>query len=136
MKQINLPKAKKAKLRRDFGVSKVTVWSALNYVTDSDLAKKIRNAALAYGGKVECSISVPEGFMPNCETAYERGDDGHVRRILQTFSNGVRVEFNNDECTAMILRNETPVKSYEQVAIQDWGNIVFEAQGLAESLNG
>lgn len=135
MKQINLPKAKKARLRRDFGVSKVTVWSALNYVTDSDLAKKIRNAALAYGGIVECSISVPEGFMPNCETSYEHAENGRVRRILQTFSNGVRVEFDNDKCTAMILRDEKPIKSYEKVVIRDWGNIVFEAQSLADSLS-
>lgn len=135
MKRINLSKPKKARLRRKFGVSNVTVWSALNYVTNSELAEKIRRAALAEGGIVECHISVPEGFMPNCQTDYVHGDDGRVQRVLQTFSNDVRVEFDNDRCTAIILRGDKPVKTYEAVAIRDWGNIVFEAQSLADSLN-
>lgn len=135
MKRINLPKSKKAKLRRVFGVSNVTVWSALNYMTDSKLAKKIRDAALADGGIVEHSVVVPEGFMPNCQTDYVHGDDGRVQRIIQTFSNDVRVEFDNDRCTAVILRGEEPVRTYEQVVIRNWGNIVFEAQSLADSSN-
>lgn len=134
MKRINLPKSKKAKLRRVFGVSNVTVWSALNYMTDSKLAKKIRDAALADGGIVEHSVVVPEGFMPNCQTDYVHGDGGRVQRIIQTFSNDVRVEFDNDRCTAVILHGEEPVRTYGQVVIRDWGNIVFEAQNLADLL--
>lgn len=61
---------------------------------------------------------------------------GRVQRVLQTFSNDVRVEFDNDRCTALILRGDKPVKTYEAVATGDWGNIVFEAQSLADSLNG
>lgn len=134
MKRINLPKSKKAKLRRVFGVSNVTVWSALNYMTDSKLAKKIRDAALADGGTVEHSVVVPEGFMPNCETEFVHSDDGRVRQVIQTFSNGVRVVFDGDACQAVILRSEEPVKTYENVAIRDWGNIVFEAQSLSDSI--
>ncbi len=74
--------------------------------------------------------------MPNCQTDYVHGDDGRVQRVLQTFSNDVRVEFDNDRRTAIILRGDKPVKTYEEVAIRDWGNIVFEAQSLADSLNG
>lgn len=135
MRRINLPKSKKAKLRRMFGVSNVTVWSALNYMTDSKLAKKIRAAALADGGTVEHSVVVPEGFLPNCETEFVHGDDGRVRQIIQTFSNGVRVEFDNDTSTAIILRSEKPIRTYENVAVRDWGNIVFEAQSLVDSIN-
>ena len=136
MKRIILSRGKQSYLCRIFGTSRVTVWSALNYVTNSELAEKIRRAALAEGGIVECHISVPEGFMPNCQTDYVHGDDGRVQRVLQTFSNDVRVEFDNDRCTAIILRGDKPVKTYEAVAIRDWGNIVFEAQSLADSLNG
>lgn len=132
MKRINLPKSKKAKLRRVFGVSHVTVWSALNYLTDSQLAKKIRDAALADGGVVENSVVVPEGFIPNCRTEFVRGDDGRVWRIVQTFSNGVRVEFDNDACEAVILRSEKPVRTHGNVVIGDWGNILFEAQSLSD----
>lgn len=53
MKFIDLPNAKKAQLVRLFGKSRQTIWAALNYVTDSDLAKKIRKAALNMGGVVK-----------------------------------------------------------------------------------
>lgn len=134
MKRINLSKPQKAKLRRRFGVSNVTVWSALNYVTNSPLAEKIRRAALAEGGVIENQITVPEDFMPNCETNFVHGNGG-VRRIIQTFSNGVRVEFDNDTCTAEISRGGRPVKTYSDVKVRDWGNIVFEAQSLTDSLS-
>lgn len=134
MKRINLPKNKRARLCRTFGTSGVTVWSALNYVTNSPLAEKIRRAAIAEGGVVENQIVVPEGFMPNCETTFVHGDGG-VQRIIQTFSNGVRVEFDNATCTADISWNGSSVKTFSDVKIHDWGNIVFEAQSLADSLS-
>lgn len=136
MKYIDLPKEKKALLRRTFGTTAVTVWSALNFVTNSDLAKRIRAAAMAGGGVVKNSITTPDGFMPNCQTNYEHREDGTVRRIIQIFSNDVRVEFDNDRGTAKILHAEEPVRTYEQVVIRAWGDIVFEAQSLSDSLNG
>lgn len=134
MKRINLPKNKRARLCRTFGTSGVTVWSALNYVTNSPLAEKIRRAAIAEGGVVENQLTVPEGFMPNCETNFVH-EDGGVRRIIQTFSNGVRLEFDSDTCVADISRNGRLVKTYSDVKVRDWGNIVFEAQSLTDSLN-
>lgn len=134
MKRINLPKNKRARLCRTFGTSGVTVWSALNYVTNSPLAEKIRRAALAEGGVIENRIAVPEGFMPNCETDFVHGDGG-VRRIIHTFSNGVRVEFDNEANTASISRAGKLVKAFDDVRMRDWGNIVFEAQSLADSLS-
>ena len=135
MKRITLSKNKRARLCRTFGTSGVTVWSALNYVTNSPLAEKIRRAALAEGGVIENQITVPDGFMPNCETNFVHGEDGRVRRIIQTFSNGVRVEFDNDTCTAEISRNERLVKTYSDVKVRDWGNIVFEAKSHTDSLS-
>lgn len=52
MKQILLPMGAGKKLARDFGVSYVTVWSALRFKTKSDRAEKIRQAALKQGGKI------------------------------------------------------------------------------------
>lgn len=134
MKRINLPKNKRARLCRTFDTSGVTVWSALNYVTNSPLAEKIRRAAIAEGGVVENQFTVPEGFMPNCETNFVH-EDGSVRRIIQTFSNSVRLEFDSDTCVADISRNGRLVKTYSDVKVRDWGNIVFEAQSLTDSLN-
>jgi len=134
MKYIELPAGKKARICRALGVSRVTLWSALTFQTQSALAEKIRRMALQDGGRVKSEVDVTSGFMPNCETGFVYGDGG-VQRIIQTFPNGVRVEFDNDTCTAMILHNEEPVKNYEQVTIRDWVNIVFEAQNLSVYLN-
>lgn len=134
MKYIELPAAKKARIRRALGVSRVTLWSALTFQTQSVLAEKIRRMALQDGGRVISEVDVTNGFMPNCETNFVHGNGG-VRRIIQTFSNGVRVEFDNDTCTAVISREERPVRTISDVKIRDWGNIVFEAQSLADSLS-
>ncbi len=136
MKYIELPTRKKARIRRVLGVSRVTLWSALTFQTQSALAEKIRRMALQDGGRVMSELDVTDGFMPNCQTDYVHGDDGRVQRIIQTFSNDVRVEFDNDCCTAVILHGEEPVRTYERVVIRDWGDIVFEAQNLSDSLNG
>lgn len=135
MKYIDLPKEKKALLRRTFDTTGVTVWSALNFVTNSDLARRIRAAAMAHGGVVKNSITTPDGFMPNCETGFVHDDSGCVQRVIQAFSNGVRVEFDNDRCAAVILHRDEPVKTYEHVVIKEWGNILYEAQSLSDSLN-
>lgn len=135
MKYIELPAAKKARIRRALGVSRVTLWSALTFQSQSALAEKIRRMALQDGGRVISEVDVTNGFMPNCEIAFEHDADG-VRRIIQTFSNGVRVELDSAMCTADISRDGRSVKTFSDVKICDWGNIVFEAQGLADSLNG
>ena len=88
MKYIELSTAKKARIRRALGVSRVTLWSALTFQTQSALAEKIRRMAMQDGGRVMSEVDVTNGFMPNCETDFEH-DAGGVRRIIQTFSNGV-----------------------------------------------
>ena len=135
MKYIELSTSKKARICRALGVSRVTLWSALTFQTQSQLAEKIRRMAVQNGGRVMIKLDVTEGFMPNCETSFVHGEDGRVQRIVQTFSNGVRVEFDNDTCMADISRNGRSVKTFSDVKIRDWGNIVFEAQSLTDSLN-
>lgn len=134
MKYIELPKEQKGALRRMFNVSTPTIWSALNYVTHSDLAKRIRKAAIAKGGVVKNLIQTPEGFMPNCETKYIHGE-GTVLGIIQTFPNNVRVEFENKKEIATISCDGEVIRVFEKVLLRDWTRIVYEAQSLSDSLN-
>lgn len=134
MKFIDLPNAKKAQLARLFGKSRQTIWAALNYVTNSDLAKKIRKAALNMGGIVKNNFQTPEGFMPNCETEYIHGE-GTVLGIIQTFPNNVRVEFENKKEIATISCDGEVIKVFEKVLLRDWTRIVYEAQSLSDTLN-
>ena len=133
MKFIDLPNAKKAQLSRLYGKSRQTIWAALNYVTDSKLAKSIRKDALKMGGVVKNNFQTPEGFIPNCQTEYIHGE-GTVLGIIQTFPNDVRVEFENKKETATISCGNEVIKVFTNVVMNDWTRIVYEAQSLSDSL--
>ena len=57
MKYIELSTSKKARICRALGVSRVTLWSALTFQTQSQLAEKIRRMAVQNGGRIARSIS-------------------------------------------------------------------------------
>lgn len=134
MKAIELSNDKKAKLMRAFGVSRPTVWAALNYITQSSLAKRIRRAAIIEGGRIIDKPRSEAGFVPNCETRFEH-KDGQVYRIFQRFANGVVAVQYASEKKAAIYHDEKEVGCYRNVTVRDWNNILFEAQSLSESLN-
>lgn len=134
MKYIELSKDQKGALRRMFKVSPPTIWAALNYGTHSDLAKRIRKAAIAKGGIVKNRIFTPDGFIPNCQTEYIH-KDGAVVGIIQIFPNDVRVVFENDKRTAEILCSGEKIKEFTHVSMGNWSEIVFEAQSLSNTLN-
>lgn len=48
------------KLRNLFGCSRKTVWEALNYRTDTELAKRIRHTAIKLGGQEKKAEKVVE----------------------------------------------------------------------------
>lgn len=51
-KQILLPPAQKAEIIKMFKTTRVTLWSALRFETNSALANKLRAAALERGGVI------------------------------------------------------------------------------------
>ena len=51
MKYIELSTSKKARICRALGVSRVTLWSALTFQTQSTLADKIRRMDVQNGGR-------------------------------------------------------------------------------------
>lgn len=134
MKYIDLSKEQKGALRRMFKVSPPTIWSALNYGTHSDLAKRIRRAAFAKGGVVKNRILTPDGFIPNCQTEYIH-EDGAVVGLIQIYPNDVRVEFENKKEIATISCDGEVIKVFKKVLLRDWARIVYEAQSLSDTLN-
>lgn len=135
MRYIELPKSRKSELRRKFGVSGMTVWSALAFKWNSDLAKAIRKEALSLGG-VETNLIRTRGFVPNCEIAYERNAAGTVTRIVQTWKNGVRLAIDTTSNSGAITVNgERFCDDFQNMTITDWGDAVLVAQSLSETLN-
>lgn len=78
---IKVSEEARAKLARVFKVEKKTVYLALTYRRNSDMARKIRFTAVnEYGG-------VPMVHCPACETLHETTEDG--RQIMrQEWRNG------------------------------------------------
>lgn len=59
IKKISVEKSKIERLINVFDCSRATVYNALSYKTDSNLAKKIRQKALDYYGGVLNSVRLP-----------------------------------------------------------------------------
>lgn len=74
------------KLREIFKCSRVTVWKALTYRTESPLADKIRYVALTQLG------GTPTQWMPDCETTHEEA----ARTMTQTWGKRVKLVFYKD----------------------------------------
>ena len=62
MKYIKIQPATRSRICRVLGISRVTLWSALTYQTQSALAERIRRFAMREGGRVVCEVDVTNGF--------------------------------------------------------------------------
>lgn len=114
----------RAQLRKGFNVTNKTVWQACAGLSDSDLSRKIRQYALAHGGQWVKEVA----FVPQCKTQHFA--DGS---FIQEFANGVSVIFSNGKAT--IRQNENDVDTYEGVTLNAWGNVLYQAQALANRMS-
>lgn len=118
---IRVPDALRKELIAKFGVSRPTVWSALNYLTAGDRPEAIRQYALQHGGSIE-----EQNFIPNCRTEYTDEE------IVQTFAGGVQVRTDRKDGGVRVMQGETVVESYGAVTLQAWGNILHRAQMMSQ----
>lgn len=130
---IDLSKEKKALLARRHKTSKVTVWSALNYQTNSTLARQIRREALEMGGVETESVKAPFGFLPTCTTQFEH-ENNRVTKCTHTFSSGVTVTLDHRANAAEIRHKGHLVKRFKNPKLEDWTQIQFTAQNLSDEI--
>lgn len=109
------------KLAQHFRISRVSVWSALNYLTHSKLSDEVRRYALENGGSIE-----EEDFMPNCRT--EHTDD----EIIQTFAGGIKVRMSKVNSEVTLFQDDKEIEHYEGMTLQAWGNLLYHARTLSE----
>lgn len=79
-KQIEVTKEVREKLEKVFNCTRISVWRALSFESDSDQSKRIRKAAKEMGGVTLCIGS-------ECETIHDA--NGYMR---QWFGNGAVLE--------------------------------------------
>lgn len=130
MKYINVSDDSKKQLARIFDVTRVAVWKALNFKSDSELSQKIRNVALTQmGGRVIRELDITDGYMPNCQTEFEHDVNG-VKTVCSTFSNGVKVLLDCYSDCATVTMNGKEVQKYWNVGGM-YAKVLFEAEQLA-----
>ena len=111
----------RVELAETFQLSKVSIWSALNYLTFSDRAESVRRYALEHGGSI-----VEQDFTPNCRTEHTSEE------MIQTFAGGIQVRISRTDSNARILQDGVELESYQGVTLQGWGNLLHHAQELSE----
>ena len=131
MEYIYVTNEARKELERIFGVTRQAVYLALNFKSDSETSKKIRNAALHQkGGRVIRELDITDGWIPNCQTDFERDNNG-VSKIISTFSNNVQVVLDCYNNTATITMNGEEVRRYWNAGGPGWGNVLFTAEQLS-----
>lgn len=69
-RQIIIDSDARKRLQEVFGVTRVTVWKALNYESDNELARKIRYTAKKEMGGIEIN-----GALPGFETVHDTAEN-------------------------------------------------------------
>ena len=92
-KKIYVSKRDAAHLRKVFGCSKVMVWKALNFKSDSDLAQKIRYTALMQLN------GTPNWKQEGVETTHEEIE----QTMTQTFGERVKLVFDRKDSSTHVL---------------------------------
>ncbi|MDD3019542.1 MAG: hypothetical protein PHX61_01015 [Alphaproteobacteria bacterium] len=96
-KQIVTDGETKEFLLKTFQCSKMQVWKALHFKSDSDMALRIRTLALKRGGAL-----VGGGFLAECETTHEELEHtmtqrwGRVKLVYNKNNSEVKVYVDND----------------------------------------
>ena len=115
---IHVTKETREFLSKAFDIEPRTVYNALNFVKDNDLARRVRRLAYEKGGILMC--------LGECmETLYD--NDGYARQYLP---NGVMLELNKKNGRADIIKDGKSVKHYNNVKLTQIPAIQAEAQTI------
>ena len=124
-KQILTDNETKTFLMKTFKCSRQAVWQALNFVRDSDQARRIRILALKRGGKL-----TDGGFIPNCETTFEECE----HTINCTFGSRVKIVVDRKSNDVDLYVDGKRTETYQCEFISDLMQLQHETQQLAAAL--
>ena len=113
----------RAELCERFGVNRISVWKALNYLTNKERPEAVRQYALEHGGQL-----IVEHTVPNIESSIRERD-----RLIQSFGNGVVLVTSLKDSSSRLYKGNTLMLSADAVTVQGWGNMIEQAQQLAQN---
>ena len=121
---IEVTKETRKNLEKALGCTDRMIRNALTYVSDTELARKIRYIAVKEYG------AVPMCHYPECETMHNVTEDGR-QLMVQNFDNGVRLEIDKQTGAAVVYDRKGRVLETRQI---DRLHELSEVQFYAESL--
>ena len=124
-RQIIIDSEARKRLQEAFGVTRVTVWKALNYESENELARKIRYTAKKDMGGVEIN-----GPLPGFDTIHDT-----VKGITtQTFGPRVKIILYWDTNRTAVLVDGEVRRIEDGLTLSEFMSIQGEVYKLAQSL--
>lgn len=123
-KQILTDRAEKKYLQKVFNCTNVMVWKALTFESDSELARRIRKAALERGGKLS------NADLIECETTYQTAE----KTMTQTFGSRVKIVVYMEQGTTVVLVDDVIKMKEKNLTIPEFVKLQREVQLIASSL--
>lgn len=117
-KVIFIRKKNYAELKQIFNVSNVTIWKALNYKSNSNIAKQIREFALE---KLDGVVS------DDCD--FETTDSEFF--LCKIFNNNVKLVFDKIDNILTLTRNDIKIKSIANPSLSQLLKLQHEAKKLS-----
>ena len=123
-KKIYVSEKNKAHLREVFGCSTMMVWKALNFKSDSDLARKIRYTALTQLN------GTPNWKRADVETTHEEIE----QTMTQTFGERVKLVFDRKDGSTRVFVDGVETRKEQNLNIPAFMGLQREVELMAMSL--
>ena len=123
-KKIYVSEKNKAHLRKVFGCSTMMVWKALNFKSDSELARKIRYTALTQLN------GTPNWKQADVETTHEEAE----QTMTQIFGERVKLVYDRNDGSTSILVDGKVTRKEQDLSIPAFMKLQSEVELMAMSL--
>lgn len=123
-KQILTDRAEKKYLQKFFDCTNVMVWKALTFESDSDLARRIRKAALERGGQLSGAA------IPECDTTFQTSE----HTMTQTFGSRVKIVANTKNGLILVYVDDKLEREVSHLTVTEFMKLQKEVQFIASSL--
>ena len=123
-KQIVVSRETRERLRKAFGVTRVMVWKALNYESDTELARKIRHTALKeMDGEVV-------GGITDWDTTFQEVE----KKMTQTFGDRVKIIVYRDTNRTAVLVDGKVKQEKDGLSVTEFMKLQQEVLRIANEL--
>lgn len=123
-KKIYVSEKNKAHLRKVFDCSTMMVWKALNFKSDSELARKIRFTALTQLN------GTPNWKQADVETTHEEAE----QTMTQIFGERVKLVYDRNDGSTSILVDGKVTRKEQDLSIPAFMKLQSEVEIMAMSL--